>query len=324
MARRQFLTLFAAAIALPRSAKAQRPPKARIGFLTASTLSSITARTEAFRQGLRELGYVEGQNITIEWRSADNMPERLPTLAAELVGLNVAVIVAAESPPAIAARKVSQTLPIVMQSSNPVTVGLIASLARPGGNVTGLTTVATDLAGKQLSLLKEAVPQVSRIGVLLNPANLNTGVTLKDADTAARALNLQFQQFSARDAKELSNAFAAMVKARVNGILVQADPMFLSHRAHIADLALKTRLPAIYGIPEHAEAGGMMAYAASRTDLFRRAASYVDKILKGAKPSELPVEQPTKFDLIINVRTANALGFTMPQGILVRAEKLIK
>jgi putative ABC transport system substrate-binding protein len=325
MMRRRFLSLFAAAIAFSGPSQAQQSQKIKIGFLTASTLSSITARVIAFQQGLRELGYVEGQNIVIEWRSADDMLERLPSLLLELVRLNVAVIVTAEGTPAIAARNATLTLPIVFaQSGDPVALGLVKSLAHPGGNVTGLTTVAADLAGKQIELLRQVVPQVSRIGVLFNVANPFVDLTLKHAQTTARAINVKLEQFSTREVADISNAFAAMVKARVNGILVQSDPMFLRHRAQIAELALQTRLPAIYGIPEHAEAGGMMAYAASRTDLFRRAASYVDKILKGAKAGDLPVQQPTKFDLIINMKTATVLGIKIPQSILMQATQVIE
>ena len=324
MRRRTFLVLSAAALSCP-TARGQPAPKLTIGFLSASPLSSITARTDAFKQGLRALGYVEGQNISIEWRSADDHWDRLPALAAELVKLRVAAIVTAEGPAAIAMRKASQSVPIVMaQSGDPVAMGIASSLARSGTNVTGLTTLSTDLPGKQVELLKQAVPQLSRIAVLSNPANPLTEAAAKHADVTARKLNLRLQAFSVRDATELPVAFAEMIKAQVDGFLVLPDPMLLTQRAQVAALAAKNRLPAIYGIPEHAEAGGLIAYAASRTDLFRRAAAYVDKIAKGAKPSELPIEQPTKFELLVNIKTAKALGITMPQSILLRADKVIE
>ncbi len=324
MRRRAFLALSAAALAC-RAARAQAPPKLTIGFLSASPLSSIKARTEAFKQGLRDLGYVEGQNITILWRSADDHWERLSALAAELVKLKVAAIVTAEGPAAIATRKASQSVPIVMaQSGDPVAMGIASSLARSGTNVTGLTTLSTDLPGKQVELLKQAVPQLSRIAILSNPANPLTQAAAQHAEVTARKLNLRLQAFSVSAANELPAAFADMVKAQVNGLLVLPDPMLLTQRAQVAELAAKNRLPAIYGIPEHAEAGGMIAYAASRTDLFRRAAAYVDKIAKGAKASDLPIEQPTKFELLVNIKTANALGVTLPQSILVRADKVVE
>jgi putative ABC transport system substrate-binding protein len=325
--RRMFLgTLAGGLFAAPLAARAQQAGNVpRIGLLSAAPFSSITARTEAFRKGLRDLGYVEGQNILLEWRAADDKWDRLPDLVAELVGLKVAVIVAAEGPAALAARRVTQTVPIVMgQSGDPVAMRVVASLARPGGNVTGLTTLSTELPGKQVELLKEAVPKLSRLAVLSNPANPLSAAALKYAEPTARALKLLLQAVDARDPNELDAAFSAMTKARAGGIVVLPDPMFLTQRIRIAELAAKSRLPAIYGIPEHAGAGGLMAYAASRTDLFRRAATYVDKILKGAKPADLPVEQPTKFEFVINLKTAKALGLTIPQSLMLRADELIQ
>jgi putative ABC transport system substrate-binding protein len=324
--RRKLLVALGAGIFSVSLAKAQ--PKGnlpRIGFLSAASLSSITARTEAFRQGLRDLGYTENQNIIIEWRSADETWDRLPALVAELVRLKVAVIVTAEGPAVIAAKKTTATIPIVMgQSGDPVAMGVVSSLAHPGGNVTGMSTLSSDLSGKQVELLKEAVPQLSHLAVLSNPANPLTAAAWKHAEATARALGLQLQTVNVRDPKEFASAFSAMTKARTNGLVVLPDPMFLSQRKQIADFAAKSRLPAIYGIPEYAEAGGLMTYAANRTELFRRAASYVDKILKGAKPADLPVEQPTKFELVINLNTAQSLGIKIPQSILVRADKVIE
>jgi putative ABC transport system substrate-binding protein len=327
MDRRTFLAgTGAVLLAAPRAAEAQQAANVpRIGLLSAAPFSSITTRTEAFRKGLRELGYVEGQNIVLEWRAADDKWDRLPDLVAELVRIHVAVIVTAEGPAALAARRVTQTIPIVMgQSGDPVAMGVVTSLARPGGNVTGLTTVSTELPGKQVGLLKEAVPKLSRLAVLSNPANPLSAALLKNAEPTARALRLHLQAVDARDPNELDAAFSAMTRARAGGIVVLPDPMFLTQRTRIAELAAQSRLPAVYGIPEHAGAGGLMVYAASRTDLFRRAASFVEKILKGAKPADLPVEQPTKFELIINLKTAKTLGLTIPQSLLGRADEVIE
>ena len=327
ISRRTFLAAAGAGIlAVPRAVEAQPAGNVpRIGFLSAAPLSSITARIEAFRKGLRDLSYVEGQNIVIEWRAADDKWDRLPDLAAELVRLQVAVIVTAEGPAALAAKRVTQTVPIVMgQSGDPVAMGAVASLAHPGGNVTGLTTLATDLPGKQVQLLKEAVPKLLRLATLSNPVDPLSAAALRHAETTVRALGLQLQAVEVRDPKEFAEAFSVMTRAGAGGLVVLPDPMFLTQRARIAELAAKNRLPAIYGIPEHAEAGGLMAYAASRTDLFRRAATYVDKILKGAKPADLPVEQPTKFELVINLKTAKALGLTIPPALLSRADQVIE
>ena len=329
ISRRRFLTGVVMALAPLGAAADAQEHKAgnvpRIGFLSAAPLSSIPARIEAFRKGLRDLSYVEGQNIVIEWRAADDKWDRLPDLAAELVRLQVAVIVTAEGPAALAAKRVTQRVPIVMgQSGDPVALGAVVSLAHPGGNVTGLTTLATDLPGKQVQLLKEAVPKLLRLATLSNPVDPLSAAALRHAETTVRALGLQLQAVEVRDPKEFAEAFSVMTRAGAGGLVVLPDPMFLTQRARIAELAAKNRLPAIYGIPEHAEAGGLMAYAASRSDLFRRAATYVDKILKGAKPADLPVEQPTKFELIINLKTAKALGLTIPPSLLLRADQVIE
>ena len=326
MNRRDTVLALIALGATPLAAKAQQTGNIpRIGFLSAAPLSSIVARTEAFRKGLRDLGYVEGRNIAIEFRAADDKWDRLPALAAELVRLPVAVIVTAEGPAALAARRITRTIPIVMgQSGDPVAMGVVTSLAHPGGNVTGLTTLSTDLPAKQVDILKEAVPKLSRLAVLSNPANSLSIAALGHANAAVRALGLQIQPVDVREPKEFDGAFVAITRARADALLVLPDPMFLTQRTRIARLAAKSRMPAIYGIPEHAEAGGLMAYAASRTDLFRRAAAYVDKILKGAKPGDLPVEQPTEFELVINMRTAKDLGITIPPSLLLRSDRVIE
>ena len=325
MRRKLLIALGAGAFWLPLADAQQSGTAPRIGFLSAAPLSSITARTEAFLKGLRDLGYTEKQNIVVEWRSADETWDRLPALAAELVRLKVAVIVTAEGPATLAAKKATSTIPIVMaQSGDPVAIGVVASLAHPGGNVTGMSTLSTELPGKQVELLKEAVPQLSRLAVLSNPANPLSEAAWKHVQQAARALGLQLQTVTVRDPKEFAGAFSAMTKARANGLVVLPDPMFLTQRKEIADYAAKSRLPAVYGIPEHAEAGGLMAYAASRTDSFRRAATYVDKILKGAKPADLPVEQPTIFELVLNGKAAKALGIKFSNSILVRTDRVIE
>jgi putative ABC transport system substrate-binding protein len=323
--RKLIVALGASVLVVPLANAQQTANVPRIGFLSAAPLSSITARTEAFRQGLRELGYTEGQNIIVEWRAADEKWERLPELTAELNRLKVAVIVTAEGPATVAAKKTTATVPIVMgQSGDPIAMGVVTSLAHPGGNVTGLTTLSTNLPSKQAELLKEVVPKLTRLAILSNPANPLSAAMRKKLEDAAIALGLQLTALNARSPKEFTGAFAAMTKAGAGGLLVLPDPMYLSERTQIADFAAKNKLPAIYGIPEHAQAGGFMAYAASRTESFRRAAIYVDKILKGAKPGDLPVEQPTTFELVINMKSAKALGIRIPNSILVRATKVIE
>jgi putative ABC transport system substrate-binding protein len=298
-----------------------------IGFLSAAPLSVITARVEAFRQGLRDLGYREQQNVVIEWRSAEGRLDRLRALASELARLKVDVIVAAGGePPALAAKEATQTIPIVMVNvGDPVGTGLVASLGRPGGNITGLSTTAgPEIYGKQLALLKEALPSVSRVAFLSNPANSFSVLAEKEAKTAAGGLGITLQPIEARNPEELDRVFGEMVRERAGALLVVQDPMFFAHRVRLADLATRGRLPTMYGILEHVEAGGLMAYASNRLDLFRRAAGYADRILKGAKPGELPVEQPTKFELIVNLKTARALGVTVAPSILARADEIIQ
>ena len=313
-------------LAAPLAAEAQAPAKVpRIGFLSARSPTDNPYFIEAFRQGLRELGYVEGQNIAIEYRFAEGRPERLPALAAELVRLKVDVIVTGGPPAPEAAKQATGTIPIVFAvAGDPVAEGLVASLARPGGNITGLASIAPEVVGKQLELLKEVAPKVSRVAVLQNPSNQAHPLRLRQAEGAARALGVQLHIVQARTPPEIDAAFAAMRSQRAGGVLVLRDPLFLAQRTQIAALAAKSRLPAVYGLREEAEAGGLMAYGANVPLMYRRAATYVDKILKGAKPADLPVEQPTKFELVINLKTAKALGLTIPPSLLQRADEVIQ
>jgi putative ABC transport system substrate-binding protein len=313
-------------LAAPLATEAQPAAKVpRIGVLLGGSPGD-SRLPEAFRQGLRGLGYVEGRNISIEFRFAEGRLERFPELASELVRLQVDVILAPGSAAALAARKATATIPIVLVTAgNPVGDGLIQSFARPGGNATGLTNSAgPEIGGKLLELLKEAVPTVSRVAVLWNPLTAPHTIMLKETEAPARALGLTLQPVSARRPDEIDGAFAAMARARADGLIVLSDPMFASVRVRIADLAAKGRLPAMYQQAEHTEAGGLMSYGPSVPDLFRRAAAYVDRILKGAKPADLPVERPTKFALVINLRTAKALGLTIPSAVLARADEVIQ
>jgi len=326
--RRTFLAgCGAVLLAAPLAAEAQQAGKVpRIGFLGTRTLSDTSPYLDAFRQGLRELGWVEGQNIVIDDRFAEGRFDRLPDLAAELVRLKVAIIVAAPTPAVVAAKKATETIPIVaIAVGDPVGIGLIANLARPGGNVTGLSfSVGLEIAGKGLELLKETVPKVRRVAVLSNPANPGQPLSIRELNVAAQSLGVQLQLLEARGPNEFDGAFAAMATERVGALLVVADSMFNLHRTRLADLAARSRLPAAYGLRENVEAGGLMSYGPSVRDLFRRAATYVDKVLKGAKPGDLPVEQPTKFELVINLKTAKALGLTIPPSLLSRADEVIQ
>jgi putative ABC transport system substrate-binding protein len=307
-------------------AHAQQPKKVpRIGFLNATPASSIAARIKAFREGLRELGYVEGQNITIEYRYVEGKPDQLPALAAELVRLKVDVIVTGGQVSTRAAKEATVTIPIVMaQDSDPVGSGFVASLARPGGNITGLATLYPEISGKQLELLKEIVPKLSRVAVLGNSTTPGNAQSLKETELAAGAFGVQLQYPDVRGPKDIETAFRAASKGRADAVLVLSSPVFLSQRTQLAELAVKNRLPAIYGRLEYVEDGGLMTYGASFTDLFRRAAVYVDKILKGTKPSELPVEQPMKFEFIINLKAAKQIGLTIPPNVLARADRVIR
>jgi len=307
-------------------AGAQQPLKIpRIGYLAAPSLSAVVVRIEAFRQGLRELGYVEGKNIVIEWRSAEEKLDRLVALAAELVRLKVDVIVTGGPTATRSAKEATSTIPIVMALDNdPVGSGVVASLARPGGNITGLSTLAPEISGKRLELLKEIVPRLSRVAVLGTSTQPGYAQVLKEIELAAGAFNVKLQYLDVLSPKDIGTAFRAASKDRADAVLVLTSPVTSSHRAQIVDLAVKNLLPAIYDRSEYVEDGGLMTYSVSSTDLLRRAATYVDKILKGAKPANLPVEQPTKFEFIINLKAAKQIGVTIPPNVLARADKVIK
>jgi putative tryptophan/tyrosine transport system substrate-binding protein len=307
------------------SAHAQQPAKVpRIGFLYAVSPSSVSDRVEAFRQGLRDLGYVEGKNIVIEWRYAEGKLDRLPALAAELVHLKVDVIVTGGTSTR-PAKEATSTIPIVMSNdSDPVGSGFVASLARPGGNITGLSTLAPEISGKRLELLKEIVPKLSRVAVFGTSTRPGNAQALRETELAAEAFGVQLQYLDVLGPKDIGTAFRAASKGRADVLLVLASPVFLVQRTQIADLAIKSRLPAIYDRREFVDDGGLMSYGTNLADLSRRAATYVDKILKGAKPADLPVEQPTKFELVINLKAAKQIGLTIPPNVLVRADKVIK
>ncbi len=291
-------------ILVPLAAVAQAPPKVpTVGYLSIGSASDPRriALSDAFRQGLRGLGYIENRSISVEARFAEGSYDRLPDLAAELVRLRVDVIVAYSTPATKAARDATRTIPIVMSAVvDPVATGLVASLGRPGGNITGLSMMAPELIGKQIQLLKELVPKVSRVAVLWNPANPSNEPQLREAEVAARTLRVRLQPLEVRGPNDFDSVFAAMTRERADAVIVIVEGVFLDNRTHIARLAERARLPAVYGLREHAEAGGLMSYGASLVDLNRRAATFVDKILKGTKPAALPVEQPTKFELVIN------------------------
>jgi putative tryptophan/tyrosine transport system substrate-binding protein len=328
MDRRAFLAGSAALLAAPFAAGAQSTRRLyRIGFLGAASPSEPRSQRffEAFRNGLAELGYVEGQNIAIESRWAAGKYERLPGLAAELVRLKMDVIVTAAVPAIRAVKEATSTIPIVMAVVvDPVATGLVASFARPGGNITGLSVMTPELVGKQLEMLREIVPKASRVAVLWNPANPGNPPQLRAAEVAARTLGMRLQLLEARNPREIDSAFAAMTKEGASAVVVLVDVVLIEQRTRIADLAATRRLPAVYGHVDHVGAGGLMAYAPNFRDNYRRAAAYVDKILRGANPGDLPIEQATKFELLINLKTAKALGLTIPQSLLLRADQVIE
>jgi len=321
-----FLALCSVLFALGFSADAQQPTTIpRIGFLITSSPSVIAPRMDAFRQGLRELGYVEGKNIVIERRHAEGKLDRLPTLAAELVRLNVDVIITSGPTATRPAKGATSTIPIVMTfDDDPVGSGFVASLARPGGNITGLSTLAPEISGKQLELLKEIVPRLNRVAVIGTSTRQGTAQSLKELELAAGAFAVKVQYLDIPNPQDIETAFRAAGKERADALLVLQSPVFNAQREQIADLALKNRLPATYPRREFVEDGGLMSYGASISDLDRRAATYVDKILKGTKPADLPVEQPTKFEFIVNLRAAKQIGLTIPPNVLARADKVIK
>ena len=321
------LTLCAMFLALCYSASAQQPKKVpRIAWLTGSTLSSNAHRIEAFRQGLRDLGYVEGKNILIEWRGADGNPDRQPVLVAELLRLEVDLIVTSGGGPTRVAKEATATIPIVFaQDTDPIGNGFVASLARPGGNITGLSRLAPELTGKQIELLKEVVPKLSRVAVFANLTSPSYSQVLKETKLAAGALAVKLQYLDVQGPKDFETAFREASKERANAVLwVVSGNIASPHRKTIAELAIRSRLPAIYEQATFVEAGGLMSYGASFTALYRRAAVFVDKILKGAKPADLPVEQPTKFEFIINLKAAKQIGLTIPPNVLARADRVIR
>jgi putative tryptophan/tyrosine transport system substrate-binding protein len=319
------LTLCALLFALCLPAAAQQPAKVpRIGFL-ASSGSGPDPRFKAFEQGLRELGYIEGKNIVIEYRYSEGSSDRLTELTADFVRRKVDVIVTGSTIAVRAAKKLTETIPVVMTGTgDPVGTGLVANLSRPGGNVTGLSSVGPDLNTKRLELLKETVAGASRVAVLFNGANPSNVAALKEVEIAARALGVQIQSSDVRDADGFERAFDAATRQRANAVLVQRDPLNNAHPTRIVALAAKSKLPGMYPGIEYVDAGGLMSYGVSSTDLYRRAATYVDKILKGAKPADLPVEQPTKFEFIINLKAAKQIGLTIPPNVLARADRVIR
>ena len=321
-----FFTRCTLLFALCSSALAQQPARIpRIGILISGSASLNSARVEAFRQRLREHGYVEGKNIVIEYRYAEGKSERLPDLVAELVQLKVDVIVTASPAAILAAKKASATIPIVFASANdPVGTGLVSSLARPGGNITGLSLMVPDLDGKRLELLKEAVPKVARVAFLWEPGGTRGNLPLTEMEAAAKALGLKLLSLEVRSLDDFEDAFARAKKERAQALITTTGARINTQQRRVLDLAAKNRLPAIYHSSEFVEAGGLMSYGPDNTDLWRRAADFVDKILKGTKPADMPAEQPTKFEFVVNLKTAKQIGLTIPQKVLTRADKVIK
>jgi putative tryptophan/tyrosine transport system substrate-binding protein len=324
--RKKIIVLALCALLLALSVSADAQPVKKIGVLSGGSRSSTStsASTGAFRQGLRELGYVEGQNVLIEYRYADGKLDRLPQLVGELLANKVDLIVA-QAPAAVrTAKKSTSTIPIVMaHGGDPVAQGFVASLARPGGNVTGLSNFSAELGGKRLELLREAFPKASPVGVIWNPDAPGPVLSFKELEIAAKTLNVPLQSFQVRGPNEFEGAFQA-ARERAGSLIVIQDIVTVTHLKRIVELSAKHRLPAIYMEKEWAEAGGLMSYGVNQSDLHRRAATYVDKILKGAKPADLPIEQPTKFELIINLKTAKQIGLTVPPNILARADRVIR
>ena len=325
--RRDFLNAAAALLAAPLAAEAQQAVKLfRIGYLSAPTRESVEGILEAFLRALRELGWIEGQNVVIEYRWAEGDLERLPRLAEDLVRRNVDVIVTPATSAALAAKHATNTIPIVMMFPNdPVAQGLVSSLRRPGGNVTGTTNIPiSDMLGKRLQILKEVVPNATRVAIVYDPTGQDISPPVKGLEAAARSVRIQLQYLEARGPEDFDGAFAAMARQRANAVLVAGGTTFLVHRTKFNELALKRRLPTMYSVREGVEAGGLVAYGLNMTDFVGRAAVYVDRILRGAKPGDLAVEQPTKFELVINLKTAKALGITIPQTVLLRADEVIQ
>jgi putative ABC transport system substrate-binding protein len=326
MDRRTFMaSMVGAILSAPLGAQAQQPGKVyRVGFLWDNPAVWPHA-LEGFRQGLRDLGWVEGRNIVVEYRWAEGRFDRLPGLAEELVRLKVDIIVAPASIYAEAAKRATSTIPIVFAShADPIGTGHVDSLARPGGNITGLTVMMSETAAKSLELLKEAVPGLSRVAVVWDPATPSHRPALDAVEVRGRALGLQVQPLAVRGATEFDGAFSTIVRERASGVLVLSTPLFIGRARRLAELAMNHKLPTMFGPREHVEAGGLLSYSPDRADLYRRAAIYVDKILKGAKPADLPVQQATKFELVINMKTAKAIGLTIPPSFLLRADQVIQ
>jgi putative ABC transport system substrate-binding protein len=330
MKRRELLTLLggaaASSVSWPMVARAQQPAVPVIGFLHPTSPDAFPDRLRGFRQGLKETGYVEGENVTISYRFAENQIDRLLAMAGELVSSRVAVIAAANSPPALAAKAATTTIPIVfITPEDPVRLGLVASLARPGGNLSGINLLSGELAAKRLELLRELVPTAARVAVLVNEANPSTTeTTLRDVEVAARAMGLQIQVLNASTSREIDEAFATIVRERSNILFVGNDPFFTSRRVQLAILAAQNSVPSTYGTREIAEVGGLMSYGANIPEGWRQAGAYVGRILKGAKPADLPVVQPTRFELVINIKTAKGLGLTIPDKVLALADEVIE
>ena len=306
--------------------EAQQPAKIpRIGLLSPFSPSATALWHQAFLQGLRDLGWVEGKNISIEYRYAEGRRDRLPDLVADLVRLKVDIIVASVNTDALVAKKTTRTIPIVMASAgDPVATGLVDSLARPGGNITGLSQMAPEMAGKRLELLKEIVPKLSRAAVLWNPQGTTSTLNWKEIQLPARELGVKLHSLEVQSLNDFDKAFEDATRARAGALSIMPDQLFAGNLKRIADLAVKSRLPSIFHLGEFADSGGLVAYGPDRPDQFRRAATYVDKILKGAKPADLPVEQPTKFEFIINLKAAKQIGLTIPPNVLARADKVIR
>jgi len=328
MIRRRLLTVLGLWLAAaPFASFAQQGKVWRVGFLALRHVDFVDTDYYygPFRQGMRELGYVEGRNLAIEWRSAEGKAERLPDLAAQLVQGKVDIIVTAGTPATSAAQKATATIPIVIANANdPIGSGLVKSLSHPGANITGLSSLAVDISPKNLEIMLSLVPRLSQVAVLVNPANSGHAAILKGTQAAARKLNIKVLPAEARTAQEIERAFSVMARERAGAVIVAIDAFFIQQGRQIADLAAKHRLPSMSGSREYVEAGGLMSYGQNLADNYRRAATYVDKILKGAKPGDLPVEQPTTFELFVSRKAAKALGITIPQSILVRADRVIE
>ncbi len=328
--RRQFLQCSLALVGISLLSGCEKPPSPskvpRIGFLAVGSREGRGFLIEGFLKGLRELGYVEGQNIVIEYRFSEDRDDRLPELAAQLVDLKVKLILASGTPASFAAKQATSTIPIVMGglAANPVETGLVASLARPGGNITGMTLMTSQLGGKRLDLLKVIVPDLAQVAVFWNPSNPTYGPVLKELEAAAPTLGLKLQHLEVRVPGDLEGAFKAATRQRVGALIAPGDPLVANRPKVVADLALKYRLPTMTDTKEFVEAGSLISLGPSLVDSYRRSATHVDKILKGANPADLPMEQPTKFDLLVNLKTARALGLTIPQSVLVQATQVIQ